>query len=180
MNLINFNLIVSTFRHREIDAQKELIEILNTLGDPAPDSYFTGVSGILLGRTNCDPLSVIEKLAQLLHNEPWKIRYILRLLPIDVVVRTEQNTIKHTANQLSSKIPKFHTFRVTVEKRHNSIRSLDIIRSIADTIDRNVNLENPDWIILVEIVGDLTGISILRPSDIFSSVIEKRKLSTIS
>jgi tRNA(Ser,Leu) C12 N-acetylase TAN1 len=33
----------------------------------------------------------------------------------------------------------------------------------------------PDWIILVEIVGRLTGISVLRANQIFSSVVEKRQ-----
>jgi tRNA acetyltransferase TAN1 len=178
--MINFNLIVSTFRYREPQAQDELIEILDNLGDPDPKSYLTTISGILLARTNFDPFTVVEQIFHLLHNEPWRIRYILRLLPIEIVVCTEPIIIMHTAKQLSSKIRALDTFRITVERRHNSIRSLDIINFIASVIDRKVDLRNPDWIILAEVVGNLTGLSILKPYHIFSSVTEKRRLDTTS
>jgi tRNA(Ser,Leu) C12 N-acetylase TAN1 len=36
-----------------------------------------------------------------------------------------------------------------------------------------VNLDNPNWIILIQIVKMVAGISILRPNQIFSSVKEK-------
>jgi tRNA acetyltransferase TAN1 len=42
-------------------------------------------------------------------------------------------------------------------------------------VERTVDLENPDWIILVEVMGNLSGVSVLRPPGIFSSVVEKRK-----
>ncbi|MGZ5484583.1 MAG: THUMP domain-containing protein [Nitrososphaeraceae archaeon] len=38
-----------------------------------------------------------------------------------------------------------------------------------------VSLENPDWIILIEIIGNKTGISVLKEIDIFNSIMEKRK-----
>jgi tRNA(Ser,Leu) C12 N-acetylase TAN1 len=40
-----------------------------------------------------------------------------------------------------------------------------------------VDLKNPNWIVLVEIIGALTGISILKPDQIFRSVVEKRNSS---
>ena len=54
------------------------------------------------------------------------------------------------------------------------MRSSEIIAKVASEIDNKVDLENPDWIVLVEIIGKLVGISVLRPDEIFSSVIEKR------
>lgn len=70
------------------------------------------------------------------------------------------------------------SFRVTVEKRHcTAIRSYEIISAIAEHFpDRKVDLVNPNWIILVEVLGKLTGISVIRPNQIFSFAIEKRKL----
>ena len=52
---------------------------------------------------------------------------------------------------------------------------MQIIKAIADRINNKVDLENPDWVILVQVVGGLTGVSVVRPNQIFSSVIEKRK-----
>lgn len=66
------------------------------------------------------------------------------------------------------------TFRVTVEKRHNSLGSMQIVKAIADQISNKVDLDNPGWIILVQVLGGLTGLSVLRPNQTFSSVVEKR------
>lgn len=133
------------------------------------------IKGMILVRTSLDPLTVINKLKELVISEPWQLRYILRVLPIQVVVPTRLDTITDAASELISKIGR-DTFRVTVEKRHNnSLGSMQIIKSIAERIDNRVNLEEPDWVILVQVLGAVTGVSILRPNQIFSSVVEKRK-----
>jgi tRNA acetyltransferase TAN1 len=62
-----------------------------------------------------------------------------------------------------------------VERRHTLLGSSDIIAAIAKEIDNKVDLEDPEWVILVEIIGGLTGVSVLKPNQIFSSVVEKRK-----
>jgi tRNA acetyltransferase TAN1 len=69
------------------------------------------------------------------------------------------------------------TFRITVEKRHTVLTPADIIATLASKIDNRVKLKNPDWIVLVEIIGAFAGVSILRPNQIFRSVIEKRNSS---
>jgi tRNA acetyltransferase TAN1 len=172
--LMNFNLIASTFKHREEDAQDELLEILEMLGDCESESQATDISGIVLGYTKLDPFQIVKALRELVKNEPWQIRYVLRLLPIEVVVYTESENIKNAAKKLTLKIQSGDTFRITVERRHTSINSSDIISTIAKEIDNKVDLENPDWIVLVQVVGGQTGISVIKPNQIFRSVVEKR------
>jgi len=57
-----------------------------------------------------------------------------------------------------------------VEKRHTQLSSREIIEAVASRIERKVRLENPDWIVLVEVLGGLTGISVVRPDQILSLV----------
>ena len=76
---------------------------------------------------------------------------------------------------MSSVIRSEESFRITIEKRHSSLESLDIINAIASRIERRVDLENPDWIVLVEILAAQTGLAVIRQDEIFSSVLEKRK-----
>jgi tRNA acetyltransferase TAN1 len=172
--LDEFNLIVSTFRFKEEDAEDEILELLDKFGDPAAESEIIEIKGMILVQTSLDPLTIIDKLKELVASEPWQVRYILRVLPIQDVVPTQLDTISHAATELITKIGK-DTFRVTVEKRHNSIGSMQIIMAIAERINNKVDLENPDWVVLVQVLGGLTGVSVLRPNQIFSSVIEKRK-----
>jgi tRNA acetyltransferase TAN1 len=52
---------------------------------------------------------------------------------------------------------------------------MQVVEAVASQIQNKVDLKNPCWVLLVQILGGLTGISVLRPNQIFSSVIEKRK-----
>jgi len=88
-------------------------------------------------------------------------------------VRTELEDIERTVTELASKIDETESFRVTVEKRFTQISTKDIIETVAANVERKVDLENPDKIILIEIVGKFTGISIVKPNELFSVMKEK-------
>ncbi len=75
--------------------------------------------------------------------------------------------------QLSMKIGYDETIKVIIEKRHTNLRSNEIISNVTSDLDIKVNLSDPNWIILIQIVNRLAGISVLRSDQIFSSVKEK-------
>lgn len=164
---------MSTYRFREEDAQDEILELLDKFGDQAAESEIIEIKGMILVQSSLDPFAVIDKLKELVVSEPWQVRYILRVLPVQVVVPTRLDTIRQATRELITKIGN-DTFRVTVEKRHNSLGSMQIVKAIADQISNKVDLDNPGWIILVQVLGGLTGLSVLRPNQTFSSVVEKR------
>jgi tRNA acetyltransferase TAN1 len=68
-------------------------------------------------------------------------------------------------------------FRITVEKRKTSISGRSLIEAIANRIDRKVDLDDPDKIVLIQILGELTGVSIVPPGKILSVEREKRLAS---
>lgn len=170
-----FNLIVSTSRFREEEAQDEILDLLDLFGDQDAEAEITEVKGLLVAETSLDPLAVIEGLKKLVSEEPWRVRYILRVIPVEVVVPAELEDIGEAAKALAARIGKKGTFRITVEKRHNTLESMDVIKAIASEIDSKVDLENPEWVVLVEIVAGHAGISVLRPEQMFSAVVEKRR-----
>ncbi|MEM2759841.1 MAG: THUMP domain-containing protein [Nitrososphaerales archaeon] len=170
-----FDLIVTTFRHMEHEAASEIYALLKEIGDEQPEVIRTSVSGLLTVRTHLDPYIVIHEIRERVQEEPWNVRYLLRLIPIDVVVNTNIDEIKDAVAKLAPRILENETFRVTVEKRHSDILSADIIKNVAEVIDRKVSLDVQDWIVLVEVIGKETGISVVRPDFIFSSVKVKRE-----
>jgi tRNA acetyltransferase TAN1 len=165
---------VSTYRFREEDAQDEILELLDKFGDQTAESEIIEIKGMIVVHSSLDPLAVIDKLKELVTSEPWQVRYVLRVLPVQVVVPTRLDTIMQAARDLIKKIGN-ESFRVTVEKRHNSLGSMQIVKAIADQLSNRVDLENPSWVILVQVLGGMTGVSVLRPHQIFSSIVEKRK-----
>ena len=164
-----FNLIVTTFRGQESVAATELNDLLSSLGDPSPSVSMTRIAGLLTARTSLNPFEVVEKVRQLMEQEPWRVGSLLRFIPIEEVVEAELEKIAETAERLARKIPEDASFRVTVEKRHTSLSSKELIEAAARKIDRKVDLENPDWVVLVEVLGAVAGISVLKPSQILST-----------
>lgn len=173
---MNFNLLVTTYRHREYDAVDELNVILQRFNIDVEMIEIQNVSGIILALANLNPFELITKFKELLTEEPWQFRYILRVIPIERALYTDLKNIEREVENLTmKKIEVNDSFKISVEKRHTSTKSKEIISSIANKLQNKVSLENPDWIILIEIIGNKTGISILKERDIFNSIMEKRK-----
>lgn len=152
----------------------ELLYLLQEqLGDAEAQVSKTKVRGLIVGKTTLDPCSVIEKFRAILNERPYEFRYALRILPVERVVPTDLEEIKHATAELSTRIGENETFRVTVEKRFTALHSKDIIEAAAGDIKRRADLENPDKILLIEVIGALTGLSLLKPIDILAVVKEK-------
>jgi tRNA acetyltransferase TAN1 len=169
-----FNLIATTSRGNERPMINEILYLLKEeVGDSEARAAKTKIRGLIVAKTTHDPLTVIEKFHSLLKERPYEFRYALRILPIDQVVPTDLAKIKEATAELATKILENETFRVTVEKRFTSLHTKDLIEAAAGDIENRVNLENPDKILLIEVLGALTGLSLLKPSDILGVVKEK-------
>ncbi|MEM2092833.1 MAG: THUMP domain-containing protein [Candidatus Bathyarchaeia archaeon] len=171
--LRDFNLLATTSKGNETEACSELWYLLGEIGDPSAVVDKSGVSGLVVAKTSLKPIEVTEKLRAILRERPYEFRYLLRVIPIEKVVRTSLDEIKRAAAELGAKIRENETYRVTVEKRFTGTSTRDIIEAAASAVNRKVNLENPDKILLVEVIGGLTGMSVLKPQDILSIVKEK-------
>jgi len=171
--LKDFNLLVTTTRGNEDNACSEVWYLLKEIGDEKAEVDRTGVSGLIAVKTSLNPFEVITKFREILKERPYEFRYSLRIIPIEKVVKTRVEEIQKAAEELASKIGENETFRITVEKRFTEISTRDVIEAAASKIERKVNLERPDKILLIEIIGGLTGISVIRPEDIISVSKEK-------
>jgi tRNA acetyltransferase TAN1 len=171
------NLIVTCSRNFEEEAKNEVEKILENLGDKTPQVTITDLSGILTVKTSIGYNSVIEKIKQILDEEPWSIRYSLRIIPIQSISETNVTAISSEMKKLTGAIQKHESFKIVVEKRNSNISSREIITEIAKDLQNKVSLENPDWILLVEILGNRCGISVVREDSIISVQKIKRGLS---
>jgi tRNA acetyltransferase TAN1 len=173
MVLKDFNLLITTSRGNEEDACSEIWYLLGEIGDSAAKVDKTGITGLVAAKTAFNPFEVVEKFREMLKERPYEFRYTFRVIPIEKVVRTDLGEIERTTTELASKIKENESFRVTVEKRFTDTSTMDMIEAAAVNIERKVNLRNPDKVILVEVVGRLTGISIIKPEQILAVMKEK-------
>ena len=162
------NLIITCARNLESETKNEIRKILDELGDQEPEILNVGMRGILIVNTIIEPSKIIDWVKNKIIEEPWLIRYCLRIIPIQRITDTEIDKIKQNVIKLKDTIQKNDSYRITVEKRNTSISSSEIITEVAEIFPNKVSLNQPDWIVLIEIIGNETGISILKNDEIFS------------
>jgi tRNA acetyltransferase TAN1 len=171
------NLIVTCPRHFESEAKEELRKILQGFGDDMPAFFSTDMSGIFTAETKIEGIDVVRQIKEMIREEPWSLRYVRRIIPVQVTSNTELEEIVKESLQLTKTMKEAESYRISIEKRNSSISSSEIISKIAENISNRVSMENYDWILLIEILGTQTGISILKNQDILSVEKEKRSIS---
>lgn len=171
------NLIVTCARNLEGETEEEILDILDELGDPDVKIAVSNMSGIITIETKLDPIEVVRKMKEMLLDEPWSIRYCLRVIPIQKTVETNLEKIQECVSSISNNIEENESYRILIEKRNSDISSKEIIKNIANQIKNKVSLDFPDKIILIEILGIVTGISLIKNSDILSLEKTKRSMS---
>ena len=171
------NLIVTCARHLEGETEDELIDILNELGDSDVKISVSSMSGIITVQTKLDPIEVVRKMKEMVLDEPLSIRYCLRIIPIQKIIETKIDEIEKMISSMSEQIEEKESYRILIEKRNSDISSKEIITKIANGIKNKVSLDFPDKVILIEILGIVTGISIVKKSDILSLEKTKRNMS---
>ena len=171
------NLIITCARHLESETRQEITNILGKIGDPEPKITITNMSGILTAETKLEPIEVIKKIKEMILDEPWCIRYSLRIIPIQKVTETKIESIDDGITDLIRLISDEESYRISIEKRNSDISSQELISRIAKKIKNKVSLEFPDKVILIEVLGNKTGIAILKKTDILSIEKTKRSMS---
>ena len=168
------NLIVTCARNLESETKNEITKILDELGDQEPEILNVGMRGILMVDSKIEPSKIIDCVKNKIIEEPWLIRYCLRIIPIQSMTDTDIDKIKQNVIKLKDSIQKNDSYRITIEKRNTSISTNEIITEVAKIFPNKVSLNKPDLIVLIEILGDKTGISILKDSELFSLDKSKR------
>ena len=171
------NLIITCARHLEPETRDELNDILEDFGDSDAQISITSMSGILTAETKLDPIEIVRKIKEMVLDEPWSIRYCLRIIPIQKIIESKMEEIEEAISSMSQEILDGETYRISIEKRNSDLSSKEIITKIADRIKNKVSLEFADKIILIEVLGNKTGISILKKSDVLSIEKTKRSIS---
>jgi tRNA acetyltransferase TAN1 len=172
--LSEFNLLVATSRGNEREACSEIWYLLRELGDGEPKTDRTDAIGLVIARTSMNPINVVRELSRKLVESPWKFRYILKVSPLERLVSSDLSEIEKCVTSMADGIAEKESFRITVKKRHTKLSSKEVVETIAKKIDRRVDLENPDKVVLIEILGELTGVSVIKPSDVLSIAKVKR------
>ncbi len=163
-------LLISTRRNTEQNASSEIHYTLTKELEISPTDIKaknSGISGLItVMLKNVDILDVMDRLIALEKDETYFV-YCLKIRPVLHRIPMEFEKLEELIEVEKNKI--IGKFKIEVNKRHVNIRTAEIIKVIASNIENQVDLDNPDTLILVEIIGDKLGLSIISPEYIFST-----------
>ena len=164
----NFNLLISTSRYNETNAKAELWFTLLMCGDKYPIISTSNYPGLITALSNIEAKEIIIKIKEILKEDPHFFQYILKILPIDFICELKIQTIKKVVEDNYKKyINDGETFAIHLKRRKNEqIRRDLLIETVARKIENKVNLNNPNKIILIELLGNICGISFIKKEDI--------------
>ncbi|CAL1679605.1 unnamed protein product [Lasius platythorax] len=154
--------------------EKEISELRTEHEMPLPSRKFQAVDTgaknmIFIASTLPNPLELVTKiLTKLDATKEQCTRYLLRLLPIELICKAYMDDIKTKANALFEKYfaqePK--TFSIVFNRRNNnSIKRDEIIEDLAEIIlkknpGNKADLKNPEIAVVVEVVRGICLFSI--------------------
>lgn len=164
-----FNLLVSCSWGGVRRAKEEVTRVLRLLGDEKPVVQSTFASGIIGVNTSLNPREVTQELRKLFEGDHSILQYTSKWIPVDLWTYSTMVFMKKAVAELGKRILKGEKWRLTVEKRRYTLHhKIEIIRELAELINSKVDLENPNKIIRIDIIGKYAGISLLKPQEVFS------------
>jgi len=160
--------LVSTSRYNETNAKSELWFILLICGDTYPIISGLQFPGLITALTNLNSKQVIAKIKKIQEKNPNFFQFILKIIPIDFTCETDIKTIKYIIQENHKDfLNERESFKLILKRRHHQkIEREHFIETIARDLDYKVDLEHPDKIIRIEILGNISGISFLKESEI--------------
>jgi len=165
----DFNLLAATYRKRENDCISELWYFARKIGDKRLEAGRTGLPSLVVAKTSLDPVEFSMAARSAILENPWVFRYLLKLTPIQRNTEADLDSIVKTALELAGEgLRPGETYKVEARVRLNTMSRDEIIEAVASRIDNRVDLENPDKVVLVEVIGEKAGVSVIPPEAIVS------------
>ncbi len=167
------NLILTSQKGSEAKASAEFKEIALQHGIRKLHVEKSDFDGLLEVDIE-DPRGFVAFLRDYVRSEPFRVHFIQRVIPVDMVVDTILEQIKEAAKQLGEQIGESETFKIDVDERDSPYTRRQLIDAVADVVDRKVNLESPDKVLQIEVLGEYSALSLARPDEMISITKLKR------
>lgn len=170
---MTLNLIVTSAKGLEARASAEFKEVALLSGMRKVSIERSAYDGVLEVEAE-NPKALLTFINDFVRSEPFKVRFIMRVIPVDQVVDTKIEDIASAVKKLASSIAAGEKFRITIEARDSPYSDKELIDAIAEVVDRKVSLDSPDKVVFVQVFGEYSCISVLAPDEILSVTKLKR------
>jgi tRNA(Ser,Leu) C12 N-acetylase TAN1 len=161
-----FNLLVTFDPSHTGTAELELKSVLKQVGE-VPKIVETGINGLYKVAVK-DARVATSKITRLVAANPLIFVSTRHYIPIDNWVKAELPQMKEAIKKACANIRPKEKWKMHLNKRHwDKMESMPLILRLTEIVETGkVDLDRPDKIIQMEIIGSEAGIALLKPSDI--------------
>lgn len=164
------NLIV-TFEPSHLEsAKKEISELLKEIKEKATIIKIDEGFAEVLVKDARKTLASLEKLAR---KDIEKFKATMHWIPIDSWTKNNVKDIQKELKKLEKEIGVKEAWKMELKTRKMKEKpdELKLILTLTEAIDRkNVNLDKPQKIVKVELIGNKAGISLLKKGEILNLI----------
>ncbi|MGM0365438.1 MAG: THUMP domain-containing protein [Actinomycetota bacterium] len=163
---MDVNLVV-TYDPVHSDAAREAVEaVFNEIGIKSGflDSEY---GGIFLMNVQ-DPRQTVKELRKLCLEDKEIFSWTYHYIPVDMWVSSEIEDMQDAVKSVASGVGDSDKWKLDLAKRHyHRYQERELILKLTDMVETGeVDLERPEKIIKVEIIGKHAGISLLEPEEL--------------
>jgi len=158
-----YNLLVTFHGNQKGHSEREVRDRMKDLGAYVERLETCEVEGVFLLQVGGDSRVLVSQLKRMCREDPVDFQYTHHWVPIERWVPSERSVIREAALELGKGIGEKETWMMHLHKRHIQEHYDDLIYYLTEPLNRGtVNLEDPDRILAVEILGKNTGVSLLN------------------
>ncbi|MFX0171261.1 MAG: THUMP domain-containing protein [Candidatus Hodarchaeota archaeon] len=159
--------LISSQRSLERDALSEayyiISDVLKYKVEPRR-SHVPGLAILTLSDNDVNLFEVINRIREYIDTEGPLIA-CLKIVPLEKLIKTRLSLIiEHALSLARLKIKPNNSWKIHVRKRQTNLRSSQVIEKVAELINwGKVKLSDPDFEIRIEIIRNITGVTVMEP-----------------
>jgi tRNA(Ser,Leu) C12 N-acetylase TAN1 len=156
------NLLVTFDYGVNMWARNEVLDVLREVGEENLAHLYSEVKGLFQLRVDGDPKEVTRKLDALCRIDPSRFWYTYHWIPVERWCPSTIEDMSEIVKELAERIRSEERWRMSIHKRfYPAHHTRELIENLAQHVDRpNVDLEHPEKIIRIEIIGGRAGLSL--------------------
>jgi tRNA acetyltransferase TAN1 len=155
---------------KERDGMSELYHVLvKFLNEEPIEIVELSIRGLFLVAVTSNPLTLANEINNIAEKKKFSFISCKKLTPLNYVINSDFDSLSEVLIKELPKVPDDAKWKISINRRHSKIKRNKLIEFVAShpkAPKGKVDLENPDWEIILEVFGKWIGISILPKNSV--------------
>lgn len=161
------NILITFHQNAKVLAEEEARRNLREVGASVEWVEQSEVEGVFEALVIGDAKRAVADIRSLCIGQPELFQNTHHWVPIDIWVPCEEQDLVNAAKELGKGIRDGERWMMHLHKRHMRAHTTDLLMLLTEPIDvGTVDLEDPDKVLAVEILGERAGMALVRKDEL--------------